>query len=213
MSWNRSLEETPKHAIFSPSSPWWLNDTDEEIVQRYCSSFASSIGTILHDMARKHIEHSVKLVKSDKKYIRLSLLEASIPESVITRLPDDDIFETLMMYVNDCIGYRMIPEQKVEYSELFFGTCDAVRFEEREKLLRISDFKSGTSPAKMEQLICYDALYRLQHCQELRIRPEEIRSELRIYQCGEIRLCTPEPDEIISVMEFIKAKDNLILNL
>lgn len=213
MNWNPHLEWQGKHAIFAPSSPYWMTDSEEEAIQRYCSSFASSVGTVLHAMAADHIAFSTKMTRFDKKYIRLNLLKAGIPAPVVDRLPEDDIFETLMLYVNDCIGFRMVPEQKVGYSDLFFGTCDAIRFDEREKLLRISDLKTGTTPAKMDQLVGYDALFRLEKCPELHIRPEEIKSELRIYQCGEIRLCTPETDDIISIMNLIKARDELILNL
>lgn len=213
MIWNPHLELQGKHALFAPSSPYWMNDTEEESIQRYCSSFASSIGTILHNMAAKHIRHSITLNRYDKKHVRLDLLEAGIPFAVVDRLPVDDIFENLMLYVNDCIGFRMTPEQPLKYSDLCFGHCDAIHFNEYEKLLRISDLKTGSTPAKMEQLVDYDSLFRLEYCPILHIRPEEIKSELRIYQGGEIRLCTPEPDEIIAVMEINKTKDHTILNM
>lgn len=207
MNFNLHSELRGRHAIFAPSVPYWMNDSEEEAIQRYCSSFATAVGTALHSLAEDHIRYSVKMTRFDNKYVPLALLKAKIPASVVDRLPVDNLFENLMLYVNDCIGFRMTPEVVLYYSDIFFGTTDAIHFDERERLLQINDYKSGSSPAKMDQLIGYDALFRLEYCPLLRIRPEEIRSELRIYQFGEVRLCEPEPDEVISVMNHIKALD------
>lgn len=213
MNFNQHSELRGRHAVFAPSVPYWMNDNEEEAIQRYCSSFATSVGTALHSLAEDHIKYSVKMTRFDKKYVPLTLLKAKVPASVVDRLPVDDLFDNLMPYVNDSIGFRMTPEVVLYYSDIFFGTTDAIHFDERERLLRINDFKSGSSPAKMDQLIGYDALFRLEYCPLLRIRPEEIRSELRIYQFGEVRLCEPESDEVISVMNHIKALDKTMSGL
>lgn len=207
MNWNTHSELRGKHAIFASSTPYWMDDNEDEAIQRYCSSFAPSIGTALHSAAEDYIRFSTRLTRFDKKYVPLTLLRAGIPSAVVDRLPVDDIFENLMLYVNDCIGFRMTPEVILCYSDLFFGTTDAISFDERERLLRINDLKTGNSPAKMEQLVGYDALFRLEYCPLFRIRPEEIHSELRLYQFGEVRLCEPDPDEVISVMEQIRTLD------
>ena len=213
MNFNAHSELRGKHAVFAPSTPYWMNDTEEESIRRYCSSFGPSVGTALHSAAEDYIRYSMKLTRFDKKYVPLTLLKAGIPSAVVDRLPVDDIFDNLMLYVNDCIGYRMTPEVVLCYSDLFFGTSDAVSFDERERLLRISDLKTGNSPAKIDQLIGYDALFRLEYCPLLRIRPEEIKSELRIYQFSEIQVCTPDPDDVISVMEQIKTLDKTVNRL
>lgn len=213
MNFNEHSNLKGKHAVFSPSSYYWIDDTEEEAIKRYCSSFASSEGTILHSLAEDYIRYNMKMTRFDKKQVPLALLKGGIPAVVVDRLPIDDIFENLMLYVNDCIGFRMQPEVILWYSDLFFGTADAVSFDERERLLRISDLKNGVTPAKIDQVVTYDALFRLEYCPLLRIRPEDIRSELRIYQRGEIQVCTPNPDDVISVMEQIRTLDKTMINL
>ncbi len=209
MIFNEHSNLRGRHAVFSPSSYYWMNDTEEEALQRYCSSFASSIGTALHGMAEDYIRFNVKMTRFDKKQIPLTLLKSGIPPLVVDRLSIDDLFETVMLYVNDCIGFRMTPEVTLYFSDLFFGTTDAIAFDERERRLRISDLKTGNSPAKIDQLVAYDALFRLEYCPLLRIRPEDILSELRIYQQGEIQLCNPKADDVIFVMEHIKTLDKI----
>lgn len=202
-----------KHAAFSPSLYYWMNDTKEEAIQRYCGSFASQVGTILHSLAEDYIKFKVRMTRFDKKQIPLALLKNGIPAMVVDRLPVDDIFENLMLYINDCIGFRMTPEVVLVYSDYFFGTADAAYFDEHELLLRVSDLKNGSTPAKIDQLIAYDALFRLEYCPILRIRPEDIRSELRIYQFGEIQQCEPSSDAVISVMEQIRTVDKAMTYL
>lgn len=68
--------------------------------------------------------------------------------------------KTLNAYVNDAIGYKMIPEQILFYSDNCFGTADAIVF--RNGLLRIHDLKTGVIPAHMEQLEVYAALFCLE---------------------------------------------------
>lgn len=114
---------------------------------------------------------------------------------------------TLNMYVNDAIGYKMTPEQVLYYSENCFGTADAICF--RDDLLRIHDYKSGEVPAHIEQLLIYNALF----CLEYDINPNDIRSELRIYQTNEILHHEPDPKEVLDIMAKIKRYDNIIRGL
>ena len=88
--------------------------------------------------------------------------------------------KTLNMYVNDAIGYGMTPEQPLYYSENCFGHADTISF--KRNFLRIHDLKTGDTPSSMKQLEVYQALF----CLEYNIRPEEIESELRIYQLDEV---------------------------
>ena len=69
----------------------------------------------------------------------------------------------------------MTPEQILFYSDNCFGTADAIAF--RGDLLRIHDLKTGAIPAHMEQLEVYAALF----CLEYKIKPADIRMELRLY--------------------------------
>ena len=115
--------------------------------------------------------------------------------------------QTLNMYVNDAIGYMMTPEQVLFYSENCFGTADTISF--RDDILRIHDYKSGKIPAHMEQLRIYNALF----CLEYDVKPNDISSELRIYQNNEILYDNPDPKDILAIMKKIKHNDKLLKKL
>lgn len=112
--------------------------------------------------------------------------------------------KTLNMYVNDAIGFRMRPEQPLFYSENCFGTADAISF--KDGLLRIHDLKTGVIPAHMEQLLVYSALF----CLEYRMKPSDIRMELRIYQNDEVLVHNPEVDEVVPIIDKIITFDKLL---
>ena len=112
--------------------------------------------------------------------------------------------KTIYAYVNDAIGYRMETEVVLFYSERFFGTADAISF--RNNLLRIHDLKTGKHPANMEQLEVYAALF----CLEYKVKPIDIKMELRIYQNDEVIVHNPEADEIAPIMDIIIHSDKLI---
>jgi hypothetical protein len=112
--------------------------------------------------------------------------------------------DTVSMYVNDAISYRMKPEQPLYYSDKCFGTCDAICYSERKKFLRIHDLKTGEVPAHMRQLEIYAALFILEYGQEVGVHsPEEIQIELRIYQNGEVVTENPDPEVIKEIMDKI----------
>lgn len=112
--------------------------------------------------------------------------------------------KTLYAYVNDAIGYRMETEVVLFYSERFFGTADAISF--RNNLLRIHDLKTGKHPANMEQLEIYAALF----CLEYKVKPSDIKMELRIYQNDEVIVHIPEPEDVVKVMQKIVSLDKLL---
>lgn len=115
--------------------------------------------------------------------------------------------KTLNMYVNDAIGFKMTPEQPLFYSPNCFGTCDTIAF--RNDILRIHDLKTGQTPAHMEQLVIYASLF----CLEYKIRPGDIKTELRIYQSNDILISNPEADELLPVMDKIIRFDKLIFSI
>lgn len=164
------------HALFSPSSPHWLNYTDEKLDRFFVTSQEARRGTILHNFARDAILLGEKLNKIER---------------------------TLNMYVNDCIGWKLTPEQILFYSHSCYGSADAVGYSERMKKLRISDLKNGYSPTDMRQLLLYAALF----CLEYAIDPRDIETELRIYQNNAIKLEIPDPIDIFQTMERIKYVD------
>ena len=114
--------------------------------------------------------------------------------------------KTLNMYVNDAIGFSMRPEQVLFYSINCFGTADAISF--RKNVLRIHDLKTGQVKASMSQLMIYAALF----CLEYRVKPSDIKIELRIYQYDDVFECFPEADEIVPIMDTIIRFDKLIEN-
>lgn len=109
--------------------------------------------------------------------------------------------KTLNMFVNDAIGFQMTPEQPLYFSENCFGTADAISF--KNNLLRIHDLKTGAGPTSMNQLYIYAALF----CLEYNADPEKIDIVLRIYQGDEIFEDSPDPIDILAIMDKIISFD------
>lgn len=193
-----------KHALLAPSQPYWLDYSEDKLYQKFLSNYAQSMGTSLHELAETLINNSVKLKKTDKNVVLVHLLKDGIPRAAIDL---DRIYNNFVTYVNDAIGFRLTPEQPLMYSEYCFGTADAISF--KQNLLRIHDYKSGTTPAKMEQLLVYAALF----CLEYKFKPGEIETELRIYQNDEIIVHNPGADEIAPIMDTIIRQDKIIREL
>ena len=170
MNFRKHFELEGKHAFLGASKWHWVNYDEDKLISYYRSQLAVQRGTELHDFAKRCIELNIKLPKSKK---------------------------TLNMFVNDAIGFRMTPEQPLYYSEFCFGTTDAISF--KDNFLRIHDLKTGATPAHMEQLIIYAALF----CLEYSIDPEEIDIELRIYQSDEVLVENPEASIIRDIMDKI----------
>ena len=148
-----------------------------------------------------------KLLESWKRSLavergtRLHALAAELI-SLGQRLPDEQL--TLNLYVNDAINYKMRAEQVLYYSDNCFGTADAICF--RNKKLRIHDLKTGDTPTHMEQLLIYAALF----CLEYKVKPGDITFELRIYQGNDALVCNPTAEDILPIMDRIKAFDRII---
>ena len=113
---------------------------------------------------------------------------------------------TFNAYVNDAIGYGLDPEVVLYHSENAFGTADAIGFDEKKRLLRIHDLKTGVTRVNMLQLHIYAALF----CLEYEKLPGEIDFETRIYQNDDILVDKPQPDDIAHIMDKITWFDKLI---
>ena len=170
MDFKAHLDLEGKHAFLSASKYSWLNYDKEGLSGAYTRFQASMKGTRIHNFAAECILLAQKLPKSKK---------------------------TLNSYVNDAIGFKMKPEQVLFYSENCFGTADAILF--RENKLRIHDLKTGITPAHMQQLEIYAALF----CLEYHVSPSDIHIELRIYQLDEVLIDEPDPEDIRSIMDKI----------
>ena len=199
--WNRHPYVEGSHAFLSASKYTWLNKSNEELVESYKNSFATTIGTMLHAYAADSIRLGECLRKSDMKGVRFDLMRRGIPEFAVDIR---GVFPTLMNFVNDAIGYQMDPEVMLYYSDLCFGTADAIQLDG--DILRIHDLKTGSTPAKMDQLMVYAALFYL----EYDFKPEKTGAELRIYQSGNMVVYEPDSHEIREVMDGIRDKSRVL---
>lgn len=181
MNWNDHSDLVGKHAFLSASKYHWLNYDEEKIQTTYSNYLAVQRGTELHEFADYMIQMGIKY--------GFKLKESN---------------STVSMYVNDAIGFRMMTEQPLYYSDNAFGTCDAICF--RDNFLRIHDLKTGVAPANIAQLQIYVALF----CLEYKIKPKDIGCELRIYQDGNILVHEPTIDEIVPIMDKIIFADKII---
>lgn len=177
MNFNEHLEIEGMHAFLGASKYHWINYDEEKIIDSYAKFMSVKRGVELHNFAEQCINLRQRLPKSKK---------------------------TLNMYVNDAIGFNMKTEQVLFYSSNCFGTADAICF--RDDLLRIHDFKSGTTPAKMEQLEIYAALF----CLEYKVKPSDIDIELRIYQSNEIIIHKPTVEDILPIIDKIVTFDKVL---
>ncbi len=177
MRWARHSDLTGKHALLGASKFHWINYSEEKLVNWYKLSLAKERGVLLHDFASRCLYLHQKLPKRKK---------------------------TLNMFVNDSIDFEMKSEQVLWYSDNCFGTADAIGFDGT--TLRISDLKTGTTPAHMEQLYIYAALF----CLEYDVDPKLVDIQLRIYQNDEIIFSDDSNDTIEQIMNKIEIFDSII---
>jgi hypothetical protein len=183
MRWIRHSELEGKHSFLSASKGSWLRYDPEKLLERYSEELAHVRGTKLHALAHQAIDLGIDL---------------------------ENTGQTLNMYVNDCIGYRMKTEQTLYYSQNAFGTADAISFRKDPDsgmfLLRIFDYKSGKTKASPEQLLIYAAYF----CLEYKVKPMTIDYDLRIYQNDEIHYIEMDPEDVVYIMSKITEFDKLI---
>ena len=177
MNFNDHSKLIGQHAFLSPSNYHWINYDQEKLNRVYLNFLAVEQGTRLHEFAAEAIRLGIKLPKSKK---------------------------TLNSFVNDAIGFKMTPEQPLYFSDNCFGTTDAISF--KNGILRIHDLKTGSTPASMNQLLVYTALF----CLEYRFDPNDIQVELRIYQNDEIFITIPEAEQISNIIDKIILFDKCI---
>lgn len=205
MIFNAHSDLAGKHALLSASKYTWLKYDDDQIWKAYVNSFSVDIGTLVHEYVKDKIIFRQKMEdnQSERNALMLHLLKNRIPHNVI---PIETIFYNILPYVNDAIGYRMTPEQVLYYSQFIFGTADCISYSRG--TLRIHDLKTGTNPAKMDQLMIYAALFYLEYKQRAPL--SKSKTELRLYQNQEVIVHTPTNDEISAIMEKIIHGDRVI---
>lgn len=177
MQFNKHYNLEGSHAFLGASKYHWINYDEEKLIASYNSFLAAQKGTELHSFAAQCIKLGQRLPKSHK---------------------------TLNMYVNDAIGFKMVPEQVLYYSDNCYGTADSITF--KDDFLRIHDLKTGATPTHMEQLMIYAALF----CLEYKVKPGLIGMELRIYQNDDIAILQPQATDILPIIDKIVTFDKLI---
>jgi hypothetical protein len=173
MRFNNHYKLAGLHAPFSASSSSWLRYDDDKAIEVYNNRKAAEMGSRLHQWAKDTIDLRIKQPRSK---------------------------QTLYAYVNDAIGFRMQTEVILFYSERFFGTADAISF--RNNVLRIHDLKTGKVgkiESHLEQLEIYAALF----CLEYKVRPGDIKIELRVYKNDEVICHEPTAEDIVPIMDKI----------
>jgi hypothetical protein len=212
MKWENYSRLKGKHSALSPSSCYWIFDDENDFEKRYCNSFSTTIGTLLHDQACKYIQNGPKIgfrmSKKSKNDVLINLLDAGVPFGVMDYIDFDGMYDNMTRYVNDAIGYEMDPEVCLYFSENCFGHADAISYNEVKGMLRIHDLKTGAHPCDVRQLMIYAADF----CLEQQISPYDISFELRIYQNNDFKQWNPSSDDINVIMNALKRNSKIILN-
>lgn len=213
MKFNDHSKLEGTHALFSASQSHWLRYDDDKIIDKFLNRNKVQLGTELHEYAKTQIDlmqrvSSVKSLMHDVAtfiYTKYSLTKDNPQPQVGMNLIKSlnymprEVFETLKMYINDAIGYKMKAEVILYYSDISFGTADTIAFKNR--FLRIHDFKSGQHKASIEQLEVYTALFCLEYRMKMGIDIDDV--ELRLYQNDEIVVHNPTIEDISEIMDMI----------
>lgn len=169
------------HAIFGASNYHWINYSDDKMIETFVNSQAKKKGTELHEIAAGLIKNKIKL---------------------------PDIPTTLSMYVNDGILYNLKPEQQLYYSKWFYGTADTIGLEN--KILRVSDLKTGKTKPSLHQLDIYVAFW----CLEYDIRPSDLDDIITtIYYDNATIVGHPGSEEIVPIMDKIVTVNKILERL
>ena len=152
-------------------------------------------------------EKAIEIYRNKKASEMGTRLHAWAKETIDLGIKQPRSKKTIYSYVNDAIGYQMNTEVVLFYSERFFGTADAISF--KNGLLRIHDLKTGRIPAHMDQLLIYAALF----CLEYKVKPGEIKYELRIYQNDNVEVFCPTVEDVAPVIDKIIHLEKLFQSL
>jgi hypothetical protein len=177
MQWRKHSHLEGQHAFLSPSTYHWINYDVPKLEYRWKTLRAALEGVEQH------------------RYASIAIEEREF---------QDDETTTLGLYINQCIQYKMRPEQVLYYSPNAFGTADAISF--RYRTLRISDLKTGVTRVSEHQLEVYAALF----CLEYEVDPFKIKIELRIYQDQKCLVFIGDPAQIKGIMDKIVEFDKII---
>jgi hypothetical protein len=161
MNFNSHPNLVGKHAFLSASKYSWIRYDEDKLIETYGNHQNAMMGSRLHQLASDLIGLGVKLPRTQK---------------------------TLNLFVNDVIGFRMVSELVLFFSDNVFGTADALGFRK---------------PPKSDRFL-------LQICHEYGWKPQDIDVELRIYQHDDVQILIPVLEDIVPIMEKMVRFDNLI---
>ena len=211
-----------KHALFAPSQSTWLRYDNDKIIEKVCNQYRTTLGTEIHDFAASQIELRHKytslreLTRSVEnyiyckyKYLNENLIVGDYPKKLMAHLNNipKEVFEAVKFYINDGVGFRMNTEQCLYFSDNCFGHADTISF--KNDFLRIHDLKTGSTPAHIEQLEIYAALF----CLEYKVKPSTIQIELRLYQWDGIEMENPTAETIMDIVDKIIANEKIVQDL
>ena len=143
------------------------------------------IGTDVHEIAKQLIDA--------EWYFR----EHNLPFHISLRGRD-----TFSQHVNHSIKYFLRAEVPVKYSDICFGTADALGFHVPTRTLYINDLKTGRLQGDMRQLEQYAAIFFAEYQSQLQfgmnIDLNECKIALRIFQYDTCNLAEPPIDYIMN---------------
>jgi hypothetical protein len=223
MHLNEHSDLRGKHALFSPSQPSFFNCDPKDFIARLINKYRAQLGTDIHEWASVRIKRCHKITSTkemlnaidefifNKYYIEKTDSVSKDGQRILQCLKQTikaqpELLENIRLYVNDAIGFKMYTEVVLYFTDEFYGTSDAVIFNDKDKLLRIHDLKTGSSVVHIEQLLGYAALF----CLEQRIDPLTIDYELRIYQGNDILVATPSGEDVKPFVDQYIAFDKAI---
>lgn len=169
------------HAYLSASKHSWLNYDDDRLREVYQNELMKIRGTQMHAFAQM-----------------ANKLGLSMPQS----------HKTIYAFINDGLAYDMKSEVLLYYSPRCYGTADLIGFDEKKRILRIFDLKTGRIDVMdYGQLHIYAALF----CLEYAKNPKQLTFDLRFYQNDEIRAEeNTDPEEIQGIMDLIMHFDDIL---
>lgn len=205
-----------QHAILAPST-YKAGREPTKVLKNYCSRYATDIGTALHALAQKRIDRHERLSPElAKDWIVNTLLDANIPREVIN---PELYWANLMNYVNDAIGFGMLTEIPVKYSDRSFGWIDAFTYDPSTRTVRIHDYKSGFTKINEEQTLNYVALWALEYEKYWKLDLRKTNYILHIYKSEidengnvipTIIDLSPSPERVMAQVDAYKRDDLLI---
>lgn len=189
MNFNKHSELEGKHSVLSASNNSWTSYTAMKMAESYDNGRLKYRGTLWHEVACNAILYSIDL---SKYYV------------------NSDQAKLVSKYVHDCIRDEMTPEVVLYYSRNAFGTSDAIKYDEENRILYVYDLKTGKRKAKPKQLYIYAAYF----CLEYNHHPEDLSFHFRIYQNDSVgpfySYYTGDSDTVRKYMDIIRALDIVI---